>query len=607
MTDFVQLAFNATGGSNPRKMPDRLADITNVKDWILPTDPDATNGIQKAVNHAMAAAIGGGIVFFPPGIYLISQPISCGAPVDAPVQLIGCGKGSTQINHNSSGFSDPLNLGYDLSGGYEINAFDNLERVEGIYGVSVRLTRAGSSTLSISGIVNGTSAKGCLIYSCTAAGNTLNANTWTGPPNMPGCTPGSIAFAVGTGAIEGCRGTNGIEVAYALSGFGSSSISNSWETAGCIVRMGWAFQLTWSGSLISSSSGNTIVFSKALPGEVVVGRFLAAGGNIPANTLITDISSDRKTIKLNNNVTGAVTSVTFDHETPVIGGAVLASETERAYSSIEFYNCNSMFVAGNIMTAGDGGVPPVVVLTATPTYNAGTGQVTMTSPVNLNFPGGIGSTQIIALGSDTPGGVVNTSWAPTADLLMLATQQTATTFTYPLGHTPSPWTTGTGDGWTWPQLAYMRFRKWKNCLVTANAGSRIVSLAGYDFDYGGQAVAGGGNVFEANDAATFGYIQPSNAATLASIKYLNQSQGTTFGQNLTGLASQYLNPFITFAQLPGGSGVLQPGPFVGQEFVITDGPASVSFRQNISVGGGPTQVKVRYGNTGSGNAWIACG
>jgi hypothetical protein len=74
-TAFTQFGFPATGAPTARTMPDRLAEIKNVKDFGARGDgsTDDTSAIQAAIN---AAAAKGGSVYFPSGVYKISSTLT---------------------------------------------------------------------------------------------------------------------------------------------------------------------------------------------------------------------------------------------------------------------------------------------------------------------------------------------------------------------------------------------------------------------------------------------------------------------------------------------------------------------------------------------------
>jgi hypothetical protein len=92
-TPFTNFAFRATGGNTSRTMPDRLADVYNVKDFgaVGNGSHDDRQNIQDAMDYAVAR--GGGIVFFPRGSYYVrSKLIPTG---NNAIHLVGSG-GSAQ-------------------------------------------------------------------------------------------------------------------------------------------------------------------------------------------------------------------------------------------------------------------------------------------------------------------------------------------------------------------------------------------------------------------------------------------------------------------------------------------------------------------------------
>src|SRR5215831_12857503 len=82
-TPFTTYSFSATAPTPhfPRTTPDRLNDVFNVKDFGAVGDgkTDDTAAIRAAIVYAysqnqVSSASGGGIVFFPPGVYYIGSP-----------------------------------------------------------------------------------------------------------------------------------------------------------------------------------------------------------------------------------------------------------------------------------------------------------------------------------------------------------------------------------------------------------------------------------------------------------------------------------------------------------------------------------------------------
>lgn len=73
---FTSFAFAATGAPTLRTLPDRLAEVKNVKDFGAVGDgsTDDTAAIQAAVNWSAGA--NRGVIFFPQGTYQITSPIT---------------------------------------------------------------------------------------------------------------------------------------------------------------------------------------------------------------------------------------------------------------------------------------------------------------------------------------------------------------------------------------------------------------------------------------------------------------------------------------------------------------------------------------------------
>jgi hypothetical protein len=83
-TPFSSFAFRATGAPTARTLPDRLGELTNVKDFGATGDgsTDDTNAIQAAVNKL-------GTIYFPPGQYRLTRPVILQG--DQQYNLVGAG------------------------------------------------------------------------------------------------------------------------------------------------------------------------------------------------------------------------------------------------------------------------------------------------------------------------------------------------------------------------------------------------------------------------------------------------------------------------------------------------------------------------------------
>jgi hypothetical protein len=122
-TAFLTYGVAPTGASTPRSVPDQLADIINVKDYLPLGQPDGTtdnrSGIQLAIDAAfgsMAAPHGdmnrispppgqyaNKILYFPPGHYIITSVLLL--PPTLGGHIVGSGSAATVIENTTAGAS----------------------------------------------------------------------------------------------------------------------------------------------------------------------------------------------------------------------------------------------------------------------------------------------------------------------------------------------------------------------------------------------------------------------------------------------------------------------------------------------------------------------
>ena len=113
-TPFTTYSFSATAPTPhfPRTTPDRLNDVFNVKDFGAVGDgkTDDTAAIRAAIVYAysqnqVSSASGGGIVFFPPGVYYIGSPPldvsnDAGPQAAGAIMLSGASRASSVLKGN---------------------------------------------------------------------------------------------------------------------------------------------------------------------------------------------------------------------------------------------------------------------------------------------------------------------------------------------------------------------------------------------------------------------------------------------------------------------------------------------------------------------------
>lgn len=108
---FVNYPFLATNGTSPRTQPAREGDIKNVFDFGATGNggTDDTIALNAALNWTTGP--NRGIIFFPPGNYLINSPLSLSYNGPLNINIMGSGAMSTQISCGFSGYIFDRSLG----------------------------------------------------------------------------------------------------------------------------------------------------------------------------------------------------------------------------------------------------------------------------------------------------------------------------------------------------------------------------------------------------------------------------------------------------------------------------------------------------------------
>jgi hypothetical protein len=595
-TAFADFAFPATGTATYRTMPDRLLDVLNVKDWGALGNGrhnDAPN-INAAIQYAITK--GGGRIFFPNGNYNLGSAIYGGHPsLTASVQLIGAGRLASTFT------------GVNTIVGAKPGENDCLERIENLK-VGI-ITLSGQMQILF----------GLMVFKIDCSGATAallqgieqNGGSRNTPDNAnPGIDPASgIAVALGNQCVAQNVRIGGItDIGFSLAGYSCAVIACAAENQNTAHRLGWApIHTGVTASLVSS--GSTVIPLIYLPPLMIPGRGLSdPGGRIPGGTVIVSSDPAAKTVTISNPTSGgsiaASTTITFANECPCIGASVYGSENERCNCNVDLYNVNSCYIGSSLAVQGSGpGADPGGPISNLTWDGVNTVTATTPTPHNLfnarydiDLGGGNHLLQIL----NTVG---NNSWFNTTAFTNnnnLVVQGVDSTHFKWTGVTVNPGSkTADGSGnyayWNYPPNVGMRVRKASQCFIQSGSpgGGRYASI---DLDCGGTSVHTN-NVAIAVQAVN-GWRLPTDRGNLAGWKFLNCA-----GAGNQWLANTPGNPDgnMVYANLPNGTTVAQPGPLMGQEYLITDA-SSGSFASSVT-GGGANSVKVRW----NGSSWLVSG
>lgn len=98
-TPFVNYGFSASGATTRRTMPDRIADVKNVKDFGAKGDgsQDDAPAINNAINWT--SNVDRGTIYFPAGFYDLRSAVLSLNAANINIQLVGQNGGSTFLNN----------------------------------------------------------------------------------------------------------------------------------------------------------------------------------------------------------------------------------------------------------------------------------------------------------------------------------------------------------------------------------------------------------------------------------------------------------------------------------------------------------------------------
>jgi len=236
-TPFTSFAFPATGEPTARTMPDRLAEIKNVKDFGAKGDgvTDDSAAIQAAVNWTTGA--NRGTIYFPIGNYILNSSITFNYDGNLSIRFLGEGP-ATGISNGPSLpagsylFDRHLTTPNNTTGGriFEKLTMQNSQatggciRIGSTIGAFIRDCYFGGNTCVTTEDSVGNSSQNILFENCTFASNAT--------PN-----PGNAIIIGGSGAIAGCYAA-GVDTAIRAYGSGLQCLGNRIEVSNTAYLFG---------------------------------------------------------------------------------------------------------------------------------------------------------------------------------------------------------------------------------------------------------------------------------------------------------------------------------------------------------------------------------
>lgn len=229
-TPFTTFAFNATGGTTPRTMPNRLADIVNVKDYgaIGDDSHDDYPGVQAAFDAAFgtAASPHGSTnaklnrpVFFPNGAYKMTSGTPTLTRVDGG-KIFGAGPGATILSKSGA----PI---LAINGACRLSV-ENFSFVGGTNALLVDLDWDGTTTNYTGGLHHNIFSR-CLFSNFTHglrianSGNQGN-NNLLNLCSFNGSGPGSSLIGV---ELVGANATENLAISGGASGCGAGYLCDA--------------------------------------------------------------------------------------------------------------------------------------------------------------------------------------------------------------------------------------------------------------------------------------------------------------------------------------------------------------------------------------------
>lgn len=232
-TPLATFPFVATGAPTPRTMPDRLAEIKNVKDFgaLGNGAHDDTSAIQAAIDWTAGA--NRGTIFFPQGTYFVSAPLTFNYNGNLSIAFVGVAGSVIVASPNFADYIFKRSLGTpnNTQGG---RIFEKLNIQNGnAAGGCIQL---GSTD---GGVIRDCTFNGhvCITTEDSAGNSSKSITIETCVFATDGATGSHGVILGGNGVIKSCT-AHSIDVGFRLYGSGFSAISNRIENCNTSILLG---------------------------------------------------------------------------------------------------------------------------------------------------------------------------------------------------------------------------------------------------------------------------------------------------------------------------------------------------------------------------------
>lgn len=630
-TPFTSFPFAATGASQARAMPDRLADVFNVKDFGALGNGvhDDSAAIRASLLAMWSSTDRSGTLFFPPGRYIVSDDGSGSAIDIGKPDLVGINNTDGRIigsGRHATFIHGTLNNGWIFYQNDGVNGPEEISHMTigndstwiGSGGMMVSNTSMACHNVSFGGSI------GCLLpyniyeacfYNCTAGAQSDVTTGYLATLGIAGFAP----------HIHGWRSTIPLQAAFQFYGsngchFDGNSIENCVIACSLGTRTGWGSHCTISGDILTVS-GMTGSGPGGGPDFTVSRTLFGRGLDMPA------WGSDP------NDTTGGVTIIDDHNSDPTLTGEGWTG-TYRISSSftistpIPIWTRIADTMAGcNVTKLTTEGCQYIVYINKVSLCNiniAGGGNAGPECPNQFGIPGYVqkagiyikeaGATSIISSGtaaSETAfGGIVFAPNALTKGITFDACYANKGADNVVVASIKNAAGTGAGD-----ILNITTFTSGSHVgigMVVTGAGvtpgTRIIAsstndptLTGYQFS-GTWRVDTVQNVSSEAMTVVTGadWVPPTDQASLTGITFSNYTSNTNLGSGLN-------NFNMHFSALPGQADWLGYIPlFEGQEFFIKDGAKAgggAAAVGDATQGGGTQHIKVGWNGTSWVRSW----